>query len=60
MRLTDCPPASYFEPRPYQIPICPMCGEETDELVLDKDGDVCGCRECIQIVTAWGWAAAHG
>lgn len=55
MRLTDCPPASYFEPRPYQIPVCPMCGEETDELVLDRYGDVCGCRECISFVSAWDW-----
>ena len=53
MRLSDCPPNSYYEPPTYSVPRCPVCGEETDEYLKDRFGEIVGCRECIIFVSAW-------
>lgn len=39
--------------RPISYPICPECGEETDEFLKDRLGDVIGCPNCIKSVDAW-------
>ena len=36
-------------------PICPICGEECEEIFFDKAGDVCGCENCVTSRDAWEW-----
>ena len=38
-----------FEP----VPICPVCGAETDTYYCDKYGDIVGCSECIETQDAY-------
>lgn len=33
-------------------PRCPVCGEETYELVRDRYGDTVGCLACVDVVNA--------
>ena len=33
-------------------PRCPVCGEETYELVRDRYGDTVGCLACVYVVNA--------
>ena len=40
-------------PSRYQIPICPWCDTETDTFYRDRDGEICGCDNCIKAVDAW-------
>lgn len=34
-------------PRGYDMPICPICGEEVNEFFM-KDRDIVGCECCIE------------
>jgi hypothetical protein len=36
-----------------KLPVCPVCGEECDEFYRDKDGDILGCENCIDIVDSY-------
>ena len=45
------------KPRPQ--PICPICGQEAEEFVLDWENDVIGCDCCTDIVDAQRWAENH-
>lgn len=40
-------------PDPEPIPVCPICGAETDLYYLDKYGDIVGCSECIETQDAY-------
>lgn len=43
--------------RKYQpYPHCPICGEECEEVYLNKWLDIVGCEECISTRNAWGQA----
>ena len=42
-----------MEPRDYDVPVCPVCGEETDTYYKNKDGVIVGCEFCIETVDAW-------
>ena len=35
------------------IPRCPVCGLECDTLYLDKDHEVFGCEQCIEMQDAY-------
>ena len=39
-------------PRDAAPPRCPVCGEETYELVRDRYGDTVGCLACVDVVNA--------
>lgn len=41
------------EPKPYKVPRCPVCGEETDTLYKNIYGETVGCDGCIRTVDAW-------
>ena len=36
-------------------PICPICGEECEDIYFDKAGDICGCDRCLTRKDAWEW-----
>lgn len=36
-------------------PRCPVCGEETDTLYQNEDGEIVGCDGCIHYMDAWQW-----
>lgn len=36
-----------------RVPRCPCCGEETDTLYRNPEGDVVGCGECLTAYDAW-------
>ena len=36
-------------------PICPICGEECEEIFFDKEQQVCGCDRCVSSRDAWEW-----
>ena len=42
----------YPDGREPKVPICPVCGKETDTFYKHK-GEVVGCGECIRSVDAW-------
>ena len=35
------------------FPICPVCGEECEEIFRDKDLNIVGCDICIKQSDAW-------
>ena len=39
-------------PRERPAPRCPICGEETWELVRDRWGDTVGCLACVDVFNA--------
>lgn len=46
-------PERPLEPKDYDLPVCPVCGEETDTYYKNKDGVIVGCEFCIDAVDAW-------
>ena len=42
-------------PEPEPLPTCPVCGEETETLYENYDGEIIGCDNCIVTVDAWDW-----
>lgn len=48
-------PERPLEPPDYKVPRCPVCGEETYLIFIDKYGDVVGCEECITTRNAYEW-----
>ena len=36
-----------------RTPICPICGEECEEIFYDKNHEVCGCENCVTSRDAW-------
>lgn len=45
-----------LEPVDYDVPRCPICGQECETIYLDKDGAVVGCDDCMKKLDAWEWA----
>jgi len=43
----------YPDGREPAVPICPVCGQDTDTFYKDKYGDIVGCSECINTIDAW-------
>lgn len=48
-----------LDPPEYEVPICPVCGRESDTIYEDKDGQVVACGECIVRRDAWEWMDAQ-
>ena len=46
-------PERPLEPKDYDMPVCPVCGEETDTYYKNKDGAIVGCDCCIEARDAW-------
>ena len=46
-------PERSLEPKDYDLPVCPVCGEETDTYYKNKDGVIVGGDCCIETVDAW-------
>lgn len=44
--LAPAPPESH-------VPICPVCGNETDTFYQTRDNDIIGCPECISRIDAY-------
>lgn len=42
----------YPEPQEDKLPCCPWCGEPTDTVYCDRNGNLVGCPECIDEVDA--------
>lgn len=42
-----------LEPRAYRVPVCPVCGSETDTILRDMDSVIVGCPECVEAVDAF-------
>lgn len=34
-------------------PVCPVCGEEADDIYKNVYGEIIGCDKCIKRVSAW-------
>ena len=38
------------------VPICPICGQECEDIILYKTtGEVVGCDCCLESEDAWSW-----
>ena len=44
------------EPIQKATPVCPVCGEECEEIFFDKNNEVCGCENCVTSRDAYEWA----
>ena len=42
-----------------EYPICPICGQECSFLYFDKNDDVCGCDNCVEVRDAWEYLEAQ-
>lgn len=40
-------------PESKDLPICPICGAETDTFFKNNDSEIVGCDECVRKVDAW-------
>ena len=39
-------------PAPKPMPVCPVCGDETDTYYKDFHGTIVGCDQCMDTVDA--------
>ena len=39
-----------LSPPEARMPVCPVCGAETFELVRDRFGDTVGCPGCVDVI----------
>jgi len=37
----------------HDMPLCPICGEETDTVYKDYFGNIVGCDMCVKAYDAW-------
>ena len=51
--MRDYCPEPRLDPPAYEVPVCPWCDAETDTFYTDRDGDICGCENCVKMVDAW-------
>ena len=42
-----------LDPPEAPIPVCPICGAETDTYYKNADGEIVGCDECVSTIDAW-------
>lgn len=43
------------DPQEKAMPICPVCGEETDDFYMNDRNEILGCTNpgCVRLVDAW-------
>ena len=51
--MTDPGLLTYPDAPEYDVPHCPVCGQECEILYKNSYGEVIGCNECIDAVDAW-------
>lgn len=39
------------------MPICPVCGAETNDFFMDDDRNIVGCTDCVRMIDAWEYTA---
>lgn len=39
------------------MPICPVCGAETNDFFMDENNNIVGCTDCIRLIDAWEYTA---
>ena len=37
----------------YEVPHCPVCGQECEIVYRNRYGEIIGCDDCIDAVDAW-------
>lgn len=43
-----------IDPPEYEVPHCPLCGEEANKIFRDKmSGDIYGCENCVEEIDSW-------
>lgn len=42
-----------LEPPDYEVPHCPVCGQECEVIYKNRYGEIIGCDDCIDAVDAW-------
>ena len=52
LRLPELPEPP-LDPPAGEVPVCPVCGEETDTFFKNSLGDIIGCDVCVRSVDAW-------
>lgn len=45
----------YTEPDEYEMPECPKCGSDTNDLYQGEQGEILGCPNCVDIISAFDW-----
>lgn len=40
-------------------PTCPVCGEEVDTYLKNREGEIVGCENCVSGVDAWEEGEDH-
>ena len=45
----------HLDPPETENPVCPVCGWECDTVILNLNGDVIGCDNCLIIRDAVMW-----
>lgn len=48
-------PEPRLDPPEYEVPKCPVCGEECETIYKDIRGDVVGCDCCVESIESWTW-----
>lgn len=34
-------------------PVCPVCGQECEDVYFDRRGEIVGCDSCLRLRDAW-------
>ena len=51
--MTDPGLLNYPDAPEYEVPHCPVCGQECEVLYRNRYGEVIGCDDCVESVDAW-------
>lgn len=44
-----------YPKKPLDMPECPICGKQCDEIYLNIYGEVVGCDVCIKVKDSFEW-----
>lgn len=51
--MTDPGLLTYPDAPEYDVPHCPVCGQECEILYRNRYGEIIGCDDCIESIDAW-------
>lgn len=40
--------------------LCPCCGEEAEDFIVDENHTVVGCNHCTRSMDPWDWFERYG